>query len=261
MRLPWGLTRGLRGRGGEGVTTTGYSIATSHDPQPLPSRLRACPLPAKLKVTKPRQAGVWLGRGAHRVGGAAAIPVVDDAQPRRRRLVIRRGSRHRFRRCLPFRDRGIKQEAARSQPLELALLEQANDAVFAVVAGIADHLPGAQPRDRLGEQRRAGMRDVLDRHRLQDRELGPELGDRLIVAALDRARRRTAHGELGEDFRQRHQVRHAAGGRRRFRLLLAAVGEHLDAVLDADGQGLAADRWAIVSFGSSRTAHLRWPSR
>src|SRR5260370_33118789 len=30
-------------------------------PQPLPSRLRACPLPAILKVTKPRQAGVWLG--------------------------------------------------------------------------------------------------------------------------------------------------------------------------------------------------------
>src|SRR5262245_7688753 len=28
----------------------------------LPSRLRACPLPAKLKITKPRQAGVWLGR-------------------------------------------------------------------------------------------------------------------------------------------------------------------------------------------------------
>ena len=42
---------------------------TDPHPQPLPSRLRACPLPANLKVTKPEQAGVWLGRGAHRVRG------------------------------------------------------------------------------------------------------------------------------------------------------------------------------------------------
>src|SRR5262249_57474327 len=33
-------------------------------PQPLPSRLRACPLPPDLNVTKPRHAGVWLG-GEH----------------------------------------------------------------------------------------------------------------------------------------------------------------------------------------------------
>src|SRR5215831_8582069 len=32
-------------------------------------RLRACPLPAISGVAKPRQAGVWLGRGAHRVHG------------------------------------------------------------------------------------------------------------------------------------------------------------------------------------------------
>jgi hypothetical protein len=31
-------------------------------PQPSPSRLRACPLPASPNVTKSRQAGVWLGR-------------------------------------------------------------------------------------------------------------------------------------------------------------------------------------------------------
>jgi hypothetical protein len=34
-------------------------------PVPPPSRLRACPLPASLKVTKPRQAGVWSGEGTH----------------------------------------------------------------------------------------------------------------------------------------------------------------------------------------------------
>src|SRR6516164_4587409 len=46
----------------------GSVSGSPHDPHParfaptLPSRLRACPLPANLKVTKPRQAGVWLGR-------------------------------------------------------------------------------------------------------------------------------------------------------------------------------------------------------
>src|SRR5215469_4515226 len=38
-------------------------------PNPSPSPLRACPLPANLEVTKPWQAGVWLGRGADRVSG------------------------------------------------------------------------------------------------------------------------------------------------------------------------------------------------
>src|SRR5262249_17536758 len=42
---------------------------TPPPPQPSPSRLRACPLPAILKMTEPRQAGVRLGEGAHRVCG------------------------------------------------------------------------------------------------------------------------------------------------------------------------------------------------
>src|SRR5215831_11485586 len=56
------------------------------------------------------------------------------------------------------------------------------------------------------------------------------------------ARRRSAGGELGEDFRQWHEVRHRAGGCWRQRLRLAAVSEHLDPVLDADRQRLPADR-------------------
>src|SRR5215813_8787049 len=70
------LPRPLWGRGGEGGDAVKMTMALpaskSQDPhpQPLPGRLRACPLPADLKVTKPRQAGVWLGRGAHRVRGA-----------------------------------------------------------------------------------------------------------------------------------------------------------------------------------------------
>jgi hypothetical protein len=67
-----------------------------------------------------------------------------------------------------FRRRRVEQHGARGQPLELALLEQADHAVFTVVTGITDHLSGAQARDRLGQQRRAGVGDVLDRHLLQD---------------------------------------------------------------------------------------------
>ena len=67
--------------------------------------------------------------------------------------------------------------APAGQPLELVVLEQADDAVFAVIAGVADDVAAAQPGDRLGEQRRAGTRDVLDRHRLQDRKLRAEPGD------------------------------------------------------------------------------------
>ena len=141
-------------------------------------------------------------------------------------------------------DRRIEQRCARRQPLELVVLEQADHAVFAVIAGVADHLTGAQARDRLGEQRRAGAGDVLDRHGLQDRKLGAELGDRLIVVALDRLRFHAAGGDLGENLRQRHQVGDLAGSRGRRRLRLAAIGERLDPMLDADRQRLAADRAA-----------------
>src|SRR6516165_920742 len=57
-----------------GVVVSGRISRSNSDPhpQPLPSRLRACPLPASLKMTKPRQAGVWLGRGADRVHGTIA---------------------------------------------------------------------------------------------------------------------------------------------------------------------------------------------
>src|SRR5436190_21665493 len=56
----------LRRGGGGAVMLESVSKMDPH-PQPLPSRLRACPFPVNLKVTKPRQAGVWLGRGADRV--------------------------------------------------------------------------------------------------------------------------------------------------------------------------------------------------
>src|SRR5262245_7877030 len=57
-----------------GVVGRGRISRSKSDPpsHPLPTRLRACPLPASLKKTKPRQAGNWLGRGADRVHGTIA---------------------------------------------------------------------------------------------------------------------------------------------------------------------------------------------
>ena len=190
----------------------------------------------------------------------------DQPQPRPRRgggLAVMRwgfGCHNRLWRCgcRSLRDRRIEQQSAGGEAGELVLLEQADDAVFAVVARLADHLSGAQARDRLGEQRGARAGDVLDRHRLQDGQLGTELGDRLIVAARHRARCRAAGGELGENLRQRHQVAYRAGGRRRQRLRLAAVGEHLDAMFDPDRQRLAADG-ATAAMGErflGRQPHL-----
>ena len=142
------------------------------------------------------------------------------------------------------RHRRIEQQAAGGEPLEFARLEQSDHAILAVVPGLADHLAGAQPADRLGEQRRAGAHDVFGRDALQDGQLRAEPRERLVVVALDRAARRSASGDLGKHLGERHQVRHRAGGRRRDGL--AAVGERLDPMQHADSRGLAAHRAAAA---------------
>src|SRR5262249_21942802 len=66
------------------------SIASGNDPhpQPLPRPLPACPLPADLKVTKPRQAGVgWGGELTER----AALFCVKSKGPRFNSGRARRG--------------------------------------------------------------------------------------------------------------------------------------------------------------------------
>ena len=61
---------------GEGLgvgVKVGRRVLRNNDyppPQPSPSRLRACPLPARLNVPEPRQAAVRLGEGAHRAWDA-----------------------------------------------------------------------------------------------------------------------------------------------------------------------------------------------
>ncbi len=134
--------------------------------------------------------------------------------------------------------------AAGAQPPQFALLEQPDHAVLAVVAGLADHLAGAQARDRLGEQRGRGARNILDRHRLQDRQFRSERRDQAVVAARDRLARRPAGVDLGQHFGERHQAFDLAGGGRRHGLRFAAVGQHLDPVQHADRHRLAAHRAA-----------------
>jgi hypothetical protein len=61
--LPSSALSPLAGEGWGGGWLWAHSFLGHPPPCPSPSRLRACPLPANLRVTKPRQAGVWLGEG------------------------------------------------------------------------------------------------------------------------------------------------------------------------------------------------------
>src|SRR5439155_25760186 len=62
---------------GVGVVVSGHMTRINPDPHPhpLPSLLRACSVPANLVATKPRQAGVWVGRGSRLSSPLALIPV------------------------------------------------------------------------------------------------------------------------------------------------------------------------------------------
>ena len=136
--------------------------------------------------------------------------------------------------------------AAGAQVAQLARFEQTDHAVFAVVTRLADYLPGAQPRDRFGEQRGRGAGNIFDRHRVEDRKLRPECRDQPVVAALDRLARRAGGVDLRQHLRQRHQVLGLPGGRRRQRLLFRPIGQHFDPVQHANGDPLAAHRTAAV---------------
>jgi hypothetical protein len=61
----WPLAaRAVEGQGGGTEYDRIFQVTPS---SPSPRRLRACPLPASLRVAKPRQPGAWLGEGADRV--------------------------------------------------------------------------------------------------------------------------------------------------------------------------------------------------
>ena len=85
-------------------------------------------------------------------------------------------------------------------------LEQADNAVFAIIAGVADHLAGAQARDAFGQERGFRAGDVLDRDLFQNRKLRAEARQQPLVVALDRLAGRPAGGDLREYLRQRHQA-------------------------------------------------------
>ena len=193
---------------------------------------------------------VELGEDAGRHGFRLAVQGGGRPQARRpssgvagpapsRTSPVRRGDRQRASdmrlRLGRFAHRRLEQQAAGREPLQLALLEQADHAVFAVVAGLADHLAGAQPRDRLGEQRGAGARDVLDRHRLQDRR-APGRARRCAGRSCARPSSTpmplAAISERISGSGTRFDTAPAVGGGATSASL--AVGEHLDAVLDAD---------------------------
>ena len=107
--LPLGLRRSRAHRAGEAtlrrhdraialrpdsrLVACGHVIASLRrppTPNPSPSRLRACPLPADLELTKPRQAGVWFGEGSRPSLPLAHCPTRKH-HPRAAANVARRG--------------------------------------------------------------------------------------------------------------------------------------------------------------------------
>ena len=147
----------------------------------------------------------------------------------------------------------VEEQIAGGAAAELAVVEQADDAVFAVVAGLADHLSGAQARDRLGEQGRRVARDVFHRHRFEDVELGAERRHQAVVAALDGLRLHAARRDLRNHFGERHQARYLARRLGRPHLVFTTIRQRFHAVQHADVVGSPHTRqrppFACVSAG------------
>ena len=82
--------------------------------------------------------------------------------------------------CAPSRTTGTGTAAGDSNNMPPAVrrrivrLEQPDDAVFAVIAGVADDFAGAQPRHGFGKHGRIRPRNILERDGLQNVELGAE---------------------------------------------------------------------------------------
>ena len=132
-------------------------------------------------------------------------------------------------------------------PLQLGVPEQADGAVDAIVAGVAKHLSPAQPRQRLGHQRRRHRSDVLQREGVEERELRSETRQQAFVVQRHPFALGAHPVNLPEDLRQRDQPPGVAGGVRP-RPVRCPVRQVLDPVHDPHGQGLAACRAAAVAL-------------
>ena len=141
----------------------------------------------------------------------------------------------------------------------------ADHAVFAVIAGVADHLAGAQPRDRLGQHRGLRARDVLDRDLAEDREFRPERADHAIIMRStvfdrDAARARSRTGSPAAARGSRPRRRSVGGVSTSSRSASTSTRCSTPTVTFSPQTGQRPP-CARVSFGVRRTSHLRWPSR
>ena len=165
-------------------------------------------------------------------------------RPRRSILLVPRNFRPRRRRVAPRRPgRRLFSEKGRStgEPPELRILEEANRAVHAVEPGLADDLLASKARDGLRDERGRGRPDVLERNRVEKRQLRPEAAEKALVVLRDPAALRAYLENFGQDLGQRDEASHGAGGRGGCRRL-GPVREVLDPVHHPDRQGLAAHR-------------------
>src|SRR5690606_36953139 len=147
------------------------------------------------------------------------------------------------------RGRGVEGGGLGRERAALVVVEHADGAVLAVVAGGDAQLAGTDAADGLGEERPAGAVQVLERRVAQQVQLGAESAEQARVLALDPAALR-AHAEHGaEHLVHRHEravrrraPRHAAAVRRRGGRprTVRPVRQLLDAREHAPGHRLAA---------------------
>ena len=134
-----------------------------------------------------------------------------------------------------------KERCAAGELAQLDILKQANRAVHAIVAGVSNHLLLPQPRDRLGDERRRGRRDVFQRKRVEKLKLRSELTQKALVVLGDPLALRADLMDFGQDLGKRNKALHRARGLGRGSFL-GPVRQILDPVHDPDRQRLAARR-------------------
>ncbi len=84
--------------------------------------------------------------------------------------------------------------------------EQADDAVFPIIAGLRVDLPAAHAADALGETLAAGAGDVLQIGLAQDEQLRPEAVEQLLHLLLDPAGSRTDAERFADHLGERDQA-------------------------------------------------------
>ena len=178
-------------------------------------------------------------RGGFRLHGAALLLVEAAVLARGRfpggrlRLALARPDRDGF--GLLGRDGHVEHRHLSAEHFQFSGRKDGNDAVFAVIAALAQHPARAQAADALFQRPPPGGADVAKGTFAQYVQFIAQRGKQREVALHDLLGGRGNAHTGGKHFGKRHQALERPAARRR-RTTLGPVGQIFGAVLDADGQ-------------------------